>query len=38
MSFIPKMVDDEIISIAYKPDTELALNSWGIWEPASQIF
>lgn len=35
--FIPKMVDDEIISIAYKPDTELALNSWGIWEPVSNI-
>ncbi|OPC60338.1 5-formyltetrahydrofolate cyclo-ligase [Elizabethkingia miricola] len=35
--FIPKMVVDEIISIAYKPDTELALNSWGIWEPVSNI-
>ncbi|HFK5511356.1 TPA: 5-formyltetrahydrofolate cyclo-ligase [Elizabethkingia anophelis] len=35
--FIPKMVDNEIISIAYKPDTELALNSWGILEPVSNI-
>ncbi|CAM3765642.1 5-formyltetrahydrofolate cyclo-ligase [Elizabethkingia bruuniana] len=35
--FIPKMVGDEIISIAYRSDTELALNSWGIWEPVSNI-
>ena len=35
--FIPKMVGDEIISIAYRPDTKLALNSWGIWEPVSDM-
>lgn len=31
------MVGDEIISIAYRPDTKLALNSWGIWEPVSDM-
>ncbi|MDE5490034.1 5-formyltetrahydrofolate cyclo-ligase [Elizabethkingia meningoseptica] len=35
--FIPKMIGDHIISVAYTPDTKLVVNTWGIPEPASDV-
>lgn len=33
--FVPKIVDKGLVSIELFPDSELAVNSWGIHEPVS---
>lgn len=31
--YLPKMIDDEIIAVAFDENTEMEVNSWGIAEP-----